>query len=439
MSGCVTVTGPPASICALNFGTTDPFEASTLPNRTEISRIGGLRAGCDAEIVVERLAIHFGKALGQAEHRHRLDRLVGRDHHHRLGAGRERRIGDIDRAEDVGLDALAPVALEDRHMLERRGMEHDVRLELVHQPHDALAVADIGDPAFDDGAGALRRQRLGDGIERRLGILDHQQPRGAEGHDAVADLRADRAAAAGDDDRLALHQRFEPRIVDLLARPQQQILDRDRRQPRRIAALQRRQAADDQPEPARPHQHGFGMRFRLERRRRHHHARDRLVAPREIARSTSSMSSMPPSTGMLRIDWPRSASDGDSTPTGQIRLTAPLSMPRSSTSASAARPISSVGDGVLGPGVTAHARVAEIAIGKAQRAEEGYLEEPVEDDGDLAEEEGAVNVRRDENVVEHQQRQRQHRRDAQDVQRIRQRDEAPFRRGQIEDVADRPR
>ena len=41
MSGWVTVTGPPRSICALNFGTTEPFEASTLPNRTAISRIGG--------------------------------------------------------------------------------------------------------------------------------------------------------------------------------------------------------------------------------------------------------------------------------------------------------------------------------------------------------------------------------------------------------------
>ncbi len=51
MSGCVTVTGPPASICALNFGTTEPFEASTLPKRTAISRIGvvpvsALRANC---------------------------------------------------------------------------------------------------------------------------------------------------------------------------------------------------------------------------------------------------------------------------------------------------------------------------------------------------------------------------------------------------------
>ena len=35
--------------------------------------------------------------------------------------------------------------------------------------------------------------------------------------------------------------------------------------------------------PARPHQHGFGMRFRLERRWRHHHARDRLFAPGKIA------------------------------------------------------------------------------------------------------------------------------------------------------------
>src|ERR1700739_3496052 len=41
MSRWVTVTGPPRSIWALNFGTTEPFDASTLPNRTAISRIGG--------------------------------------------------------------------------------------------------------------------------------------------------------------------------------------------------------------------------------------------------------------------------------------------------------------------------------------------------------------------------------------------------------------
>ena len=228
MSGWVTVTGPPASICALNFGTTDPFDASTLPNRTEISRIRGLPPLLRRQFVIERLAIHFGEPLGQPEHRDRLDRLVGRDHHHRLGARRERGVGDVDRAEDVGLDAFAPVALEDRHMLERGRMKHDIRLEFVHQPHDALAIANIGNPALDDGAGVVRGQRFRHRIERRLGIFDDQQPRGAEGHDTVADLRADRSAAAGDDHRLVLHQGFETRVVDLLARTQQQVLDRNR-------------------------------------------------------------------------------------------------------------------------------------------------------------------------------------------------------------------
>ena len=46
---------------------------------------------------------------------------------------------------------------------------------------------------------------------------------------------------------------------------------------------------------------------------------------------------------MPRIAWPRSADDGDRMPTGQIFLTAPLSIARSSTSASAARPTTSVG------------------------------------------------------------------------------------------------
>ena len=39
MSGCVTVTGPPRAICALNFGTTEPTDPSTLPKRTAISRV----------------------------------------------------------------------------------------------------------------------------------------------------------------------------------------------------------------------------------------------------------------------------------------------------------------------------------------------------------------------------------------------------------------
>ncbi len=44
MSGWVSVTGPPRAICALNTGTTEPTEPSTLPNRTATRRVSsGLR------------------------------------------------------------------------------------------------------------------------------------------------------------------------------------------------------------------------------------------------------------------------------------------------------------------------------------------------------------------------------------------------------------
>src|SRR5262249_17520373 len=49
------------------------------------------------------------------------------------------------------------------------------------------------------------------------------------------------------------------------------------------------------------------------------------------------------------------------------------------------------------------------------------------------EKEGAADVGSDEDVVEHEEGNCQHCRDADDVQCIRERDEAPFRRGQIED------
>ena len=39
ISGCVTVTGPPALICFLNNGITDPFDPSTFPNLTATNSV----------------------------------------------------------------------------------------------------------------------------------------------------------------------------------------------------------------------------------------------------------------------------------------------------------------------------------------------------------------------------------------------------------------
>ena len=68
-----------------------------------------------------------------------------------------------------------------------------------------------------------------------------------------------------------------------------------------------------------------GLHLRRERGRRHHQARDHGAAVGEIG-TTRSRSSKSPSTGMPRIDWPRSAGDCDRMPTAWIFLTAPLSI-----------------------------------------------------------------------------------------------------------------
>ena len=116
-------------------------------------------------------------------------------------------------------------------------------------------------------------------MQRRLRILDHQHTGGAEGDDAVADFRADRAAAAGDNDRLAAHELLQPPVIDLDARAQQQILDIDRREPQRLAAfVKRREPAGRKSEAPRLHQDCFRLQCRVERRGREHDARDRSPA-----------------------------------------------------------------------------------------------------------------------------------------------------------------
>ena len=151
-------------------------------------------------------------------------------------------------------------------MLERRGVEHDVGLEIGEHAHDAPAVAHVRDAPVDLGGRALGAQRLGDRVQRDLGMLHDQEPRRAERHDAIADLRTDRAAAAGDDDRLATHHVFEAAIVDGHARAQQQVLDRNGGKLHGLAAFgQHRQTARLKPQPPRAHQGRFRRSLRHQR------------------------------------------------------------------------------------------------------------------------------------------------------------------------------
>ena len=90
-----------------------------------------------------------------------------------------------------------------------------------------------------------------------------------------------------------------------------------------------------------------------------------------------------------------------------------------------------------------HPRIAKISVGETRGAEKGHLEKPEQDNGHFAEKERALNIRRhrcslnvggDENIVQHHQREGQHGGRAQNVQRIRQGNEPPLSRSQIEEV-----
>ena len=225
----------------------------------------------------------------------------------------------------------------------------------------------------------LGGQRLQHRVQRRLGILDHQQPRRAEGDDAIADFRADRAAAAGDDDRLALHEILEPPVVDLHARPQQQVLD-----------------ATGASRSASPPSSSDGSRLVARPSRR---ACIRIVSGLASGSNADGVSTTRATSvsalaqdrrprardrrsrrapGRRGSTGPDRTRDGDRMPTGQIFLTAPLSIARSSTSASAARPRIRVGAASAISRVLPRARVAEIAIGDARPAQEEHLQDPVE-------------------------------------------------------------
>ena len=112
-----------------------------------------------------------------------------------------------------------------------------------------------------------------------------------------------------------------------------------------------------------------------------------------------------PSTGTPRIDWPRSSSRCERMPFGwsffaRCRPRSRAAPPRCRSP----RPSSRVG--VLPSALqgVARAGVLQVAEGQARAAEQEHLHEPVERDRDLAEEVEAVELRRDENVVDDEER-----------------------------------
>ena len=100
------------------------------------------------------------------------------------------RLEHVVGADDVGLPRLGGVELEQREVLQRGGVEDDLRAVLLEHLEDALAIADVGeDERRGVEQGPTLELELG-GVEARFVPVEHHQRAGLEGRAAGGTARS---------------------------------------------------------------------------------------------------------------------------------------------------------------------------------------------------------------------------------------------------------
>ncbi len=229
---------------------------------------------------LQRLAEHLRQALGGAHDVGRIHRLVGRDEHEFLRPRGLRRARGDERRQGVVRHRLEGVVLlHQRHVLVGRGVEHDLRRVareyLLHAPR----VLRVADRCRDRHAGQAVAELLLYRVQREFGDVEEHDPRRREARDLARELRADRAAGARDEDRLAVEKAVQARGVERHRVATQQVVELDLAH-RRDADASR----DDVPERRHGHDGNAGLRAKLHRAlsravRRAGHRHDRLRDP----------------------------------------------------------------------------------------------------------------------------------------------------------------
>ena len=113
-------------------------------------------------------------------------------------------------------------------MLVRGGVEDDARLVALEDLAHLGAVAAVSEHRRDRREVALAHELALDVEERRLRVLDEHQPRRPDARDLAAELGADRAAGAGDEDGLAREVFRDRAHVDLDRLAAEHVLHLDR-------------------------------------------------------------------------------------------------------------------------------------------------------------------------------------------------------------------
>ena len=134
------------------------------------------------------------------------------------------------RAGDIGQQALQRIGLDHRHVLQRRGVEHQFRPPALEHGTDARLIADVDQQRLARDVRVALGQFQVDQPQRVFAIVEQDQPLRAQRGDLARQFAADRAAGAGHDDAPALDQPRHALAVERHLRAVQQVLDRHRPQ-----------------------------------------------------------------------------------------------------------------------------------------------------------------------------------------------------------------
>ena len=178
---------------------------------------------------VLRLAVEFGHALGRAHHIGGVHRLVGRDLHKGAHPDIAGGIADIAGADHVGQHALAGVRLDQRHMLQRGGVEDHIGAMFLEDGLKMDAVADAAQVQLARHLREVAGQQAVDLIGVEFAILDQHDLGRVQRGQLAHQLAADGAAGPGDKHLLAAIGVAQQLQLDRFLRAGQHVFGVDRR------------------------------------------------------------------------------------------------------------------------------------------------------------------------------------------------------------------
>lgn len=164
---------------------------------------------------VHHLDDHLTDTLRGTHDVRRVHGLIRGDQDEALHAGVGCGTGGLERTHDVVLDRFVRAHLHERHVLMCGCMEDHVRLVLLHHAADTVRIPAGADEGHEVQLRVLHDKLLLDAVRVILIDVEDDELLRLVACDLTAELRADRSATAGDEDRLSLDHTEDFFVVDL--------------------------------------------------------------------------------------------------------------------------------------------------------------------------------------------------------------------------------